>query len=242
MRDMHTALQAKEHRLMGTPEATGDLIPQLVWAIISATRDFYGHISTRADVDPNHDSPSFAIAQLSIYTTMLKAGLRMDLAGVPDQWKRKAPVGTTPAATHNGTEQGGTNGKRKKDSDTNTKRFGSDPFTQQTGQRSTTVRTNPKVPRVFADCEPLRRAQASGRIRMSELASEAGIQGGLQGLNVPGLPTNACLTYICLGSCAWPKCPRDHINVDDAAVTALFKQLEPGITRLADKKKPKTNA
>ena len=106
LRDLHSALQEKEHRLMGTPEVTADLIPQLVWAIISAAREFFGHISTRADVDPNDGTPKVAIAQLSIYTTMLKAGLKLDLAGVPDQWRQRSQ-GTPTTPTSGNTDSGG---------------------------------------------------------------------------------------------------------------------------------------
>jgi hypothetical protein len=236
LRDLQTALQEQEHRLMGTPDITTNLIPQIVWAIISVARHFYGHISTRTDVDPEDGAPRLAIAQLSIYTTMLRAGLKLDLAGVPEQWKRKGGGNTTPNATGNADG----NGNRKKDKDDNSKRHGSDPFTTPTGQKGQ-KHTNPKVARVFEECEALRRLKAAGPCRLVDIVSEAGIQGGLQRLDVTGIPANACLNYLCMGACAWAKCKRNHVHdVDDAALTALFRQLEPGITRLADKKKQKT--
>ena len=72
--------------------------------------------------------------------------------------------------------------------------------------------------------------------------SEAGIQGGLQRVDVTGLPANACLNYLCYGTCNWAQCKRDHVHdADESALQALFKQLEPGIKRLADKKKQKTS-
>lgn len=238
LRDLQNALQDKEHRLMGTPDVTYDLIPQLVWAVIATARDFYGHISTRPDVDPEDGTPRLAIAQLSIYTTMLKAGLKLDLAGVPEQWKRKAPSNTT--STH-ATGQADGNNSRKKDKDDTSKRHGSDPF-NTTGGQKVTKHVNPKVPRIFEECDALRRLKAAGPFKLNDMVSEAGIQGGPQRLDVTGLPANVCLNYLCFGSCAWAKCKRNHVHdVDDAAVTALFQQLEPGIVRLADKKKQKTS-
>jgi hypothetical protein len=222
---------------MGSPETTADLLPQLVWAVISAAREFYGHISTRADIDPVGDEPPrLAIAQLSIYTTMMKAGLKLDLAGVPDQWRRKAQGSMAmPAATH----ADSTGSSRKKDKDEKSKRHGSDPFVAQSGTRPA---ANPKPPRIFAEFEPLCRLKAAGPVSLKEIASEAGIQGGLQRVDVTGLPANACLSWLCVGKCSWNRCTRDHPQeVSDTAMENVFKQLEPGIIRVADKKKPKTN-
>jgi hypothetical protein len=237
LRDLQTALQEKEHRLMGTPETTADLIPQLVWAVISAAREFYGHISTRTDIDPTGDeAPRLAIAQLSIYTTMMKAGIKLDLAGVPDQWRRKTQgsMSTSGAATTDSMSN-----TRKKDKDDKSKRHGADPFVAQSSTRPT---ENPKPPRVFAEFEPLCRLKAAGRVSLKEIASEAGIQGGLQRLDVTGLPQKACLNWLCMGKCNWPKCNREHPQeVSDTAMEQVFKQLEPGIIRVADKKKAKTD-
>lgn len=237
LRALQAALQEKEHRLMGSPETTADLIPQLVWAIISTAREFYGHISTRADIDPADDeAPRVAIAQLSIYTTMMKAGLKLDLAGIPDQWRRKASGNmVTPVATNTDS----TGNTRKKDKDDKGKRHGSDPFVGQSGAKPTMV--HPKPPRVFAEFEPLCRLKSAGGVSLREIASEAGIQGGLQRVDVTGLPANACLSWLCLGKCSWPRCTREHPpEVSDTAMENLFKQLEPGIIRVADKKKTKT--
>jgi hypothetical protein len=86
LRVMHQALQKREQKLMGDLEAADELIPQLVWAITSTARDFYGTVSTREDIDPPDDTaPRVAIAQLSIYTQMFQAGFKLNLTNIPDQ-------------------------------------------------------------------------------------------------------------------------------------------------------------
>jgi hypothetical protein len=87
LRDMHHALQEREQTLMGDLEAADELIPQLAWAVTTAAREFYGTISTRADVDPpDNAAPRVAIAQLSIHTQLFKTGIKLNLTSLPEQW------------------------------------------------------------------------------------------------------------------------------------------------------------
>jgi hypothetical protein len=169
--------------------------------------------------------------QLIIFTAMLKAGLKLDLVGVPNQWKHTAPMGTT--APTMVSMDGGCN-NCKKDKDDNRKRHWSGPFTLQNRQKGIKPHTNLKVPCVFAECKPLCQTEESGPVYFHEVMSKAGMQEGLQHLDVTGLPTNACLYYLCLGACAWPtssRCKWYHLqDMDNVDVTALFKQIEPGIT------------
>jgi hypothetical protein len=96
LQDLFTAVQEWEQTLMGDLAAVDELIPQLAWAVTAAAREFYGTINTRGDVDPPEDeygttAPTVAIAQLSIHTTMFKAGYRLNLTNIPEQWKRHPP-------------------------------------------------------------------------------------------------------------------------------------------------------
>jgi hypothetical protein len=80
----------KEQTIIGDPNAMAGLIPQLAWAIMTAAREFYGTISTQRDiVPPKGGAPTVAIAQLSIHTSTFKAGYRLNLTNLPNQWKRK---------------------------------------------------------------------------------------------------------------------------------------------------------
>jgi hypothetical protein len=87
LRDVHQALQEWKQILMGDLEAADELIPQLAWAITTAAREFYGTVSTHVDVDPSDNvTPRVAIAQLSVHTQLLKAGIKLNLTNLPDQW------------------------------------------------------------------------------------------------------------------------------------------------------------
>jgi hypothetical protein len=94
LEDLYDALQDKEQRIMSNATAHTTLIPQLVWAITDKSREFYSQICKRNDVDPPDDGtpPKFAIADISIYTSMFRAGLPIEVDNMPEQWKRKKPA------------------------------------------------------------------------------------------------------------------------------------------------------
>jgi hypothetical protein len=98
LKDLYIALKRQEQTIMGNTTSASKLIPQIVWAITCTSREFYGMISTRDDVNPPDDgykqgAPRFAEATLSIHTSLFKAGHKLNLENVPEQWKR----GPTPA-------------------------------------------------------------------------------------------------------------------------------------------------
>lgn len=88
--DLEKELQEQEKHIMGDPVATAALIAQLMWAIISTSREFYGTMCTQEDVDPPPGwSATLAIVKLSIHTSMFSSGYNLNLTNVPEQWKDK---------------------------------------------------------------------------------------------------------------------------------------------------------
>ena len=64
-----------------------ECIPQLIWALIKATRHYYGTVCTKEDLDPaDGDLPRFPTATLNAYTFLLKAELSIEVNGIPEQW------------------------------------------------------------------------------------------------------------------------------------------------------------
>jgi hypothetical protein len=231
---------------MGDPTAVEELIPQLAWAVTAAARDFYGNISTRDDVDPSEDdyglrAPKVAIAQLSIHTTMFKAGYWLNLTNIPDQWKRQTPGNITNSqkrhdrqSSSNTSTGGGTKGQEK--------RHGSNPF-QAVDSTRPAVGKNPKPPAAFATPELARLRDKMHDVTLSDIVKEAGLRGGPSNLNTSGLPTNCCLNWVCMGVCMRPRCTMSHPeHVDETGALAVYQQIAPGITRLLETgKRPKRN-
>ena len=130
--DLHTELQEREQHILGNADEAADLIPQLAWAIISTSREFFGTICTRDDVDPPEGQAAIcAIANLRIHTSMFKAGYRLNLANVPEQWqwRTRTPTQKQPRDTIN--KNDGDTGYKKEGPD---KRYGSDPFRRTGGE------------------------------------------------------------------------------------------------------------
>jgi hypothetical protein len=183
-KDLHTALQEQEgQHILGDPEAAADLIPQLTWAIISGSREFFGTIScTRDDVDPpdrgrNTQPAKFAIAQLSIHTAMFKAGYKLNLTNVPDQWKakRKTPKAMPKPPKDTGSRIGG-----------HDKRYGDDPFERNELEEAEAMGNNPNTLKVFTTSEPLRQLKTKfNRLTLSEIVKEAAgvLRGGPSALD-----------------------------------------------------------
>jgi hypothetical protein len=215
---------------MGNAEEAEEIIPQLVWAVISASRDFFSIIRTRDDVDPPEGEPAnVAIANLHIPTQMFKAGFRLNLANVPNQWTRKqikAPAKPQPQDN------------RTKGQD---RRKGGDPFWRSAEEKKA-AGANLNQPETFKKVTPLQqlREKISG-LTLSDITSEAGFHRGPSSMDTTGLPEGACLNWICMGSCSRPDCRKSHPEqVDEAAAAAIYAQLEPGIKRLLQSgKKPR---
>jgi hypothetical protein len=149
LKDMHVAMQNQKQTIMGDPMAMAEWLPQLAWAIILASRAFFGNISTRADIDTaEHGPPCFAVANLSIYTSMFQAGIKFNLDTVPAEWWRKESSTTTAPKRQ---ETAGDN--KSKDHC-----WGSNPFA---GESATTASqatgTNSKYPRCFATSDLLQK-------------------------------------------------------------------------------------
>ena len=92
---------------MSDPKRTAERIPQLIWAIIKATRQFYSTVCTKEDVEPlEGDLLRLPTATLDAYTFLLKAELPIEVDGIPEQWllthKQPTPMppATTPKPTH----------------------------------------------------------------------------------------------------------------------------------------------
>jgi hypothetical protein len=235
---MHTALQEREQTIMGDPSAASELIPQIVWAITCASREFYGTISTRTDVDPPEDEygpgePRFAQAELSIHTSMFKVGYKLNLANLPEQWKRTPPSTTQTSQQKTGRP----NNTGNADQD---RRHGSNPFRPTSGgdQDKPVAGTNPNQPSALQTADIKKIKETIQQLTLSDIAKEAGIRGGPSTLNTTGWPNNACLNWLCMGACMRRGCRLNHpTSVDDATATAVYKQLEPGVKRLLETKK-----
>jgi hypothetical protein len=112
LKDLHMAIQEREQTIMGDPTSMAELIPQLAWIITSTAREFYGTICTKDDIDPPLDqTPRLAIAQLSLHTTMFKAGWKLNIANIPEQWQRQQhKTGGQPQRSNKGDGTGGKQG------------------------------------------------------------------------------------------------------------------------------------
>jgi hypothetical protein len=236
---LYQEVQEREQHLLGDPVAASALLPQLTWAVISATREFFGTICTRDDVDPSGSSRMrLAIANLSIHTSMLKAGYNLDLANVPAQWKHKPSNKPTPRQSSNtGGEKSG--GQNQKD-----KRYGADPFQQQnnTGNNDGGRGDNPHFAKAFATGLQQIKDRFAG-VTLSDIVQESGIRGGPLGLNTTGLPPKSCLNWVCMGHCRHCTCQFQHPDhIEEAIAETIFKQMEPGVRRILEAgKRPKLN-
>jgi hypothetical protein len=233
LRAMHEAMQNQEQTIMGDPTAMAEWLPQLAWAIISASRAFYGHISTRAEIDPaEHASPRFAVANLSIYTSMFQAGIKFNLDTVPPEWRRKE------VATHAAPKRPETAGDNKGKEH----RWGANPFANDGGTTpSPTAGDNPKYPRCFAASDLTQRLRnhkdAKGRriVTITEIAKAGGIAKPSD-LTVDGIPNGTCLSWLLWGNCSRKGCKFPHpAGVDEAGAARLLKLLEPGMKRVLEK-------
>jgi hypothetical protein len=240
---MHQALQKREQKLMGDLEAAEELIPQLAWAITStASRDFYGTISTCEDIDPpDNTAPRVAIAQLSIHTQMFQAGFKLNLTNIPDQWRCKnhQQPDTTPKS-----EKRGSGSVKQSDNSraSNEKRHGSNPFQATTNNgKGFKGRHNPNTPAAFNMPELQQLKAKMSNVTLSDIVYEAGLKCGPSQLTTTGWHNNLCLNWACMGKCPKYKCNFDHLaSVGNAVAATVYKQMEPGIKRLLETgKKPK---
>ena len=228
LKDLHTAIQVREQTIMSDPTSMADLIPQLTWIITSTARDFYGTICTKDDIDPAPDgAPRLAIAQLSLHTTMFKAGWKLNIANVPEQWQRQQHKTGGPPQRNKGDGTGGKQGGADK-------RYGNDPFQQGEGNKA--QGKNPKQPSVFANSELLRKVKEKlSGVTLSDIACEAGIRGGPKSIDIPGVASGTCLNWLVMGQCMLLKCKNNHpASLDDTAAMALYSALEPGMKRLIE--------
>jgi hypothetical protein len=231
--DMHDAMQDQEQTIMGDPATMAEWLPQLAWAIISASRAFFLHISTREDVDPTErGTPRFAVANLSIYTSMFRAGLKLNLAAMPSEWRRKEPAQyTAPKKESSTAQRGSTNAEP---------RWGANPFVGSTSTAAdvSTQGDNPKYPRCFATSDALKRVRElkGKKLTLTAIAQAAGIAKPVD-LDTAGFPAGSCLNWIVMGNCQRKGCKFVHPQngVDEVGATRLYKQLEPGLTRLLEK-------
>ena len=231
LKDLHRTLQQRQQRIMGKPKGEAELLPQLTWAIIATTREFFVTLRKRKDIDPDDDGePRIVIAELSIYTSMLKAGLQLNLPDMPEQWQRKsapkgdAPKGSGARGNGTGTQRGGGTERR----------HGGNPF--QPGAHPTqqaAIGDNPKTPAAFNGNDLKELKNKISRLTLSQIALEAGIRGGPSRLNITGWPARTCLNWVCMGACRRQGCGNEHpATVDDTTSANVYKQLDPGIRKL----------
>jgi hypothetical protein len=230
LKDMHRILQKKEQRILSKPDVEADLIPQLVWAITSSAREFYITISKRVDVDPPDDGePNLPVAELSIYTSMLKARLKLDIDDMPDQWRRQPkPKGDTNRAGNRGGDSTRNNGSGQD------RRHGTNPFrtdNQRTG--GSPFVPNPKIPQAFL-CDDMKTLRTKfSRVTLTGIVKEAGLTGRPSKLDIKNWAPTTCLNWVCMGRCRKEQCQNQHpTDVDEATASHVYKQLEPGIKKI----------
>jgi hypothetical protein len=157
---------------------------------------------------------------------MFKAGWKLNIANVPEQWQHQqhkagGPQQRKPEDT--GAKQSGAD-----------KRYGNDPF--QPGEGNKALGKNPKQPSAFASSELLKKVKdkLSG-VMLSDITCEAGIRGGPKCIDIPGIANGTCLNWIMMGQCMLPKCKHNHpSSLNDTAVNALYNALELGMKRLME--------
>ena len=145
--DLRLVLRRRHHTLMSDPRRTAERIPQLVWALIKATQQFYGTVCTKDDLDPmDGDLPCLPTATLDAYTFLLKAELPIEVDGIPEQWllTHKRPTMMQPAPPPKPTNQ----------TDAQPKQQTQNPF-NPSSNTSGTHRTYTNQPAIFANNEAL---------------------------------------------------------------------------------------
>lgn len=230
---------------MGNTTSASELIPQIVWAITCALREFYGTISTRDNVDPPDDgygpgAPCFAEATLSIHTSLFKAGHKLNLENVPEQWKRSPPAApaAAPSQGNRNSNNTGSGEHNNRGRDSDNRRYGGNPFRPDCGKDDTwTKRINPNPPAAFSNADLTKLKETVRGITLTEIVKEANIQGGPTAIDTTGWPNNTCLNWIIMGTCARQCCTNNHpTSINAAAAVAVYHQLEPGIKRLLESK------
>ena len=140
------ALQAREHRLMGDYTSSAQLIPQVIWALTIAARDFFGQVCTCNHLEPTTGTPRTAKATLNTYTHMITMKMQLDLDGLPTQWTPQA------LRTHVKEDTNITKPTAPK----STKQNSSAPQPTQTVQNNYTIQTNLNWPPIFANNETIK--------------------------------------------------------------------------------------
>ena len=86
---LQEVVEDEEHDLLGEPAAAADLIPRLLWALITASHKYYDIVCTWEDLEPEDGNyPCVAVAQLRAYTNMLKQGMDIHIQGMLEKNKR----------------------------------------------------------------------------------------------------------------------------------------------------------
>jgi hypothetical protein len=241
MRELHTGLLSREQLILGDPAYAPEFIAQLTWLLITTSRDFYSIICTRHDLEPANDDESAqtAVGNLNQLTGSILAGVKLQLAGVPQQWLHPmtSPTPKPAAKTANTTEgRSGTTTTRTRDNrGTATAR--------QDGSPNAGAGHNPNTPKVFANSALLRDLEArEPNYRLLDIVKAANFK-TIAEIEMPGLPRNVCLNWICRGRCQYPSCKREHAGaVDENGAKALYTKLEPGIKLVIDNaKRPRLN-
>jgi hypothetical protein len=233
LEDLRETLRERQQKLLGDPTAAKELIPQLVWAIICASQEFFETVSTREDVDPPEDGygPSFAQAELSIHTSMFKAGYKLQLADIPEQWMSKSPP--TP------TEHPRSNQRNPQANTDSERRRGGNPF-RPNGPGEAAAGVHPNPPRALQTADFKTIKETIPHLLLSDVTLEAGLNGGPSSLNRGTWPNNLCLNWAIMGACQRSGCRFQHPkSLDNTSAATVYQQLEPGIKRLMEtKKKP----
>ena len=195
LRELMEALQAREHRLMGDYASSAQLIPQVVWALILATQDFYHQVCMHSQLDPSTGTPLYTKALLSTYTHMIALKMRLDLNGLPHQWHLQ------PTRHHNNKPPPTPANTAKPSAQKNGKAMAGNTHVAQSSAPTTTLRTNAQWPHIFASNNTLKMLREKQGHTLSNIFSEAGISGRGEHLDLTGLPDNLCLCWLILGKC-----------------------------------------
>jgi hypothetical protein len=230
--ELHDELLDQQTDLFSHLDFTRKMIPQILWAKITARRKFFSQTCTKKMVDPpNGAPPKVAKATLSAHSLMILSGTEIKIVGVPAQWLAQVD-GPGPAkkarTDHTVSDDNNRNGPTRSDGK----------HSQNKKQEGEAKGDNQNPNPVFAkSTEIADLLRKHPKVYLSAIAEAAGL-GGNKGLPTTGLPSQACLRWVVFGNCPYRSCTRPHpTTIDDTVANTLYHAMLPGINALRAKDK-----
>jgi hypothetical protein len=242
--ELHDELLDQQTDLFSHMDFTRKMIPQILWAKITARRKFFSQTCTKKMVDPPDGAPpKLAKATLSAHSLLILSGTEIKIVGVPAQWLAQVD-GPGPAkrarndntARHDNASSATDNHHRpsrpdQRSSTSATPWEGNSPRHTTHGGRG--LGTNDSFHPIFAELTELRELlRKHPTVQLGMVAEAAGFT-GTGALPTAGLPPDSCLKWIAFGKCSYAKCERAHpATVDDTAACNLYRAMLPGVNAI----------